>query len=40
MEFRPDFRTLLGRVTIAEFEIGALLGPGSAGERIDLLTSG
>jgi hypothetical protein len=41
MESLSGFRVLLGRVTIAELEIdamiGALLGSESAGERIDLL---
>lgn len=41
MESLSGFRVLLGRVPLAELEIdamiGALLGPGSEGERIDLL---
>jgi hypothetical protein len=41
MESLSGFRVLLGRVTLAELEIDAmidaLLGPGSAAERIDLL---
>lgn len=41
MESLSGFRVLLGRVTLAELEIdamiGALPGPGSGGEQIDLL---
>jgi hypothetical protein len=37
MESLSGFRVLIGRVTLAELEIDALLSPGPAAERIDLL---